>query len=167
MPFITINTPHRGCEFADFLLSKVSEDLKDRVAKAYNTALRKLGEENPDFLAAVNDLTASACVKRDREMGEPEGMFCQSVGSVMPRASGGRFPMNYSFHLVKWFDKRNDGLVGEESFRWGQHYQLLRPAGKRGISHGDMIDLNRENIEEFDVREFYVQLVADLKSRGL
>ena len=39
--------------------------------------------------------------------------------------------------------------------------------GKRGISHGDMIDLNRENFEGFDVREFYVELVADLKKRGL
>ena len=29
-----------------------------------------------------------------------------------------------------------------------------------------MIDLNRQNIQEFDVREFYVQLVADLKKRG-
>ena len=30
-----------------------------------------------------------------------------------------------------------------------------------------MIDLNRENIEGFDVREFYVKLAADLKDRGL
>lgn len=30
-----------------------------------------------------------------------------------------------------------------------------------------MIDLNRENIPDFDVREFYVELVHDLKSRGL
>ena len=37
----------------------------------------------------------------------------------------------------------------------------------RGISHGDVVDLNRENIPGFDVREFYVQLVADLKARGL
>ena len=29
-----------------------------------------------------------------------------------------------------------------------------------------MIDLNRENLPEFDVREFYVQLVRDLKERG-
>ena len=29
-----------------------------------------------------------------------------------------------------------------------------------------MIDLNRENIEGFDVREFYVQLVSDLKKAG-
>ena len=38
--------------------------------------------------------------------------------------------------------------------------------GRRGLSHGDMIDLNRENIPEFDVREFYVSLAADLKQKG-
>ena len=38
--------------------------------------------------------------------------------------------------------------------------------GTRGISHGDVVDLNRENIPGFDVREFYVSLVADLKNRG-
>ena len=30
-----------------------------------------------------------------------------------------------------------------------------------------MIDLNRENIEGFDIREFYVQIVHGLKERGL
>ena len=60
----------------------------------------------------------------------------------------------------------NDGLVGEESFPWGENYQFLTIKGKRGISHGDVIDLNRENIPGFDVREFYVQLVANLKARG-
>lgn len=64
---------------------------------------------------------------------------------------------------MKYFDGPNDGLVGEESFRWGQNYQFLTVSGKRGISHGDMIDLNRENIKGFDVREFYVQLVVDLR----
>ena len=33
--------------------------------------------------------------------------------------------------------------------------------------HGDVIDLNREDIPGFDVREFYVQLVSKLKERGL
>lgn len=33
--------------------------------------------------------------------------------------------------------------------------------------HGDVVDLNRQNIKGFDVREFYVQLVKDLKDRGL
>ena len=30
-----------------------------------------------------------------------------------------------------------------------------------------MIDLNRENIRDFDVREFYVELVNGIKKRGL
>ena len=163
----TINTPHRGCEFADFLLSKAPTSLKEQVANAYNTTLDKLGEKDADFLAAVNDLTASACIPRDQQMGVPEEIFCQSIGSKMDKASGGKFPLNYSYHLVKYFDGPNDGLVSEQSFAWGEQYKLLTPQTNRGISHGDMIDLNRENIDGFDVREFYVQLVSDLKDKGL
>jgi triacylglycerol lipase len=56
--------------------------------------------------------------------------------------------------------------VSVESAKWGERFTLLEPQGKRGISHGDVVDLNRENIRGFDVREFYVKLVADLKRRG-
>ena len=52
------------------------------------------------------------------------------------------------------------------SFPWGAFYQYLMVDGKRGISHGDMIDLNRENIPGFDVREFFVELVHRLKNQG-
>ena len=100
-------------------------------------------------------------------MPTPEGVYCQSVGSVLMRAVHGRFPLNVSYHLVKHFDGENDGLVSETAFAWGEKYTLLKPTGKRGISHGDMIDLSRENIPDFDVREFYVGLVSDLKERGL
>ncbi len=48
----------------------------------------------------------------------------------------------------------------------GNHLTLTA-SGKRGILHGDMIDLNRENIPGFDVREFYAEWVSDLKERGL
>lgn len=170
-PFVasltTINTPHKGCEFAQWLLEKMPEDTKSKLAGAYNSAARKLGDTEPDFLAAVEDLTAKACKKWDETLKMPEGIFCQSVGSVLKSATGGKFPLNFSYHLVKFFDGENDGLVSEKSFRWGEKYTCLKPSGKRGISHGDMIDLNRENIEGFDVREFYVQLVHDLKNRGL
>ena len=57
--------------------------------------------------------------------------------------------------------------LGEDSFKWGEDYKVLRNKYDRGISHGDMIDLNRENIKGFDVREFYVDLVSGLKARGL
>ena len=64
------------------------------------------------------------------------------------------------------FDGENDGLVSVNSMKWGNRFIFLEPKGKRGITHGDVIDLNRKNIKGFDVREFYVDLVNDLKVRG-
>lgn len=75
-------------------------------------------------------------------------------------------PLNTTNAFVKHFDGENDGLVGYDSFKWGSNFIYLKPQGRRGISHGDVIDLNRENIDTFDVREFYVDLVSDLKRRG-
>ena len=162
----TINTPHRGCEFADYLLSRIPKKQQDMVAKSYNAVLRRLGDTKPDFLAAVYDLTADACGRLNEMVKDVPQVYYQSIGSKLNKASGGRFPLNFTYRLVKYFDGKNDGLVGEESFPWGERYRFLEVAGKRGISHGDMIDLNRENFGAFDVREFYVQLVHDLKERG-
>ena len=163
----TINTPHRGCGFADYLLAKIPAAVQARVASAYNAAMRKLGDRDPDFMAAVRDMTAARCTELDHSMLLPEGVFCQSVGSRLNQATNGKFPLNFTYPLVKYFDGPNDGLVAEESFRWGERYDFLTVEGKRGISHGDMIDLNRENIPGFDVREYYVQLVSGLRQRGL
>ena len=163
----TINTPHRGCYFADFLLDKSSQKLKNKVAKTYNSSLKKFGDKNPDFLAAVNNLTKSYCEDFNQRIPLPENIFCQSVGSKVKKATSGKFPLNFSYHLVKLFDGANDGLVSEKSFSWGEKYTFIEPVGTTGISHGDMIDLNRRNFDGFDVREFYVNLVNDLKNRGL
>ncbi len=163
----TINTPHRGCLFVDTLLQYAPTQVADRIALTYNASFQILGDKHPDFMAAVNDLTASACQERNEKLKTPDCVYYQSVGSVLSRALGGRFPLNVSYHLAKYFEGANDGLVSEDSFAFGENYTLLRASGKRGISHGDMIDLNRENIDGFDVREFYVQIVARLKERGL
>ena len=60
----TINTPHRGCEFADYLLTKIPQKQQDAVARTYNSVLRRLGDTNPDFISAVRDLTAEGCGQR-------------------------------------------------------------------------------------------------------
>ncbi len=162
----TVSTPHRGCEFADYLLTRIPQAEQHAVAKTYNAALLKLGDPNPDFLAAVRNLTASYCKEFNDKYPDAAGVLYQSVGSNLNKAGGGRFPLNFTYHLARHFDGVNDGLVSEKSFPWGETFQMLTVNGTRGISHGDMIDLNRENIPEFDVREFYVQLVAKLKQSG-
>lgn len=163
----TINTPHRGCIFADRLLERIPSKVQNKVADTYNTALKKLGDPAPDFMAAVRDLTSSHCTSFDGETPIPDGVYCQSVGSRQNSLSSGKFPLNMAYHLVKFYDGENDGIVGLNSFAWGSRYQLITTAGKRGITHLDIIDMNRENIPGFDVREFYVRLVSDLRQQGL
>lgn len=162
----TINTPHRGCRFADYLLDKASDSFRDSVAKRYNSALKRFGDTNPDFISAVTDLTASKCEQFNMTCHDVPTVYYQSVGSKALRATGGKFPLNLSYNLVKHFDGENDGLVSVDSMKWGEKFTLLTPKGRRGITHGDVVDLNRENIKGFDVREFYVSLVNDLKNKG-
>lgn len=164
----TINTPHKGCIYVDELLKKSSDKLQTYVAGRYNRTYRFLGDHDPDFLAAVRDLSASSCQEFNRQITYvPEGIFCQSVGSVIKRFYAAKFPMILAYPWAKWFDGEGDGLVGAESFPWGERYTLLSPKWKRSINHCDMTDLYRRNHKHFDVREFYVQLVSDLRERGL
>ncbi len=163
----TVCTPHHGCIFADKLLEKAPESLKRNIARKYNAALRRLGDKKPDFLAAVSDLTASSCEKFNAEVPDNENVYYQSVAAIMNSWTSGKFPMNLSNLLVRPFDGENDGLVSVGSARWGDNCKIVTVEGTRGISHGDMIDLNRENIDGFDVRELYVEIVSGLKAIGL
>ncbi len=163
----TINTPHRGCLFAERLLSLASARFKRYVSTAYNVTLRDLGDEDPDFMAAVTDLTAAECKARNEKLTLPDGIYTQSVGSVIRKWHSGQFPLNLSYHYVKKYDGPNDGLVGESSFSWGEKYTLISVEGEHGVSHGDVVDLTRSNVKGFDVLEFYSALVEDLKARGL
>lgn len=161
-----INTPNHGCQFAEYLLNKAPEGFKKKVASAYNHTLKKLGDKAPDFIAGVTDLTFDKVEKLNKKMPSSKKVYYQEFGSILKRARGGRFPLNLTNNFVGLFDGRNDGLVGEESFQLDENYKLIEAPFDRGISHGDVIDLNRENIKGYDVREFYVQLVSDLKKKG-
>lgn len=163
----TINTPHKGCIFADYLLEKVPEKMRNTIANKYNTALMKLGDTNPDFIAAVTGLTASQCKVMNETTVDIPSVYYQSVGSKINHARSGKFPLNIAYPFVRHFDGDNDGLVSVKSAQWGDNFNMISISGRRGISHADIIDLNRENIRGFDIREFYVNLVEDLRKRGL
>ena len=161
-----INTPNHGCLFADYLMNKAPKRLKKRVAGGYNFTLRKLGDKEPDFIAGVTDLTQPETEKINKQMPMSDKVYYQAYGSVLHRASGSTLPFNLAGAFIKYFDGPNDGMVGVESFPIDKDFTLIETTNPRGLSHGDVIDLNRENIKGFDVREFYVQLVKDLKDKG-
>ena len=167
----TINTPHQGCEYAERLLNWAPVKAKRVLSSLANMVFRKLGDKDPDVLSAVEELTSSRCRELDAVTSDfdyaEHGVYTQSVGSGMKYARSGVIPLNMSCLLIDRTDGPNDGLVGQASFRWGEDYTFLDNGQKRGISHGDMIDLTRGEIPGFDVCAFYVGLVSRLRQRGL
>lgn len=161
----TINTPHQGCDMVDYLLGKFSPKTCDWIADKYNSIFTKLGDKNPDFLAGINDLSAVKIKSLEPMMTDSPDVSYRSYMSVMKNVFSAGFPLNLGYLIIKKLNGQSDGLVWVESAKHGQ-FQLVKASGVRGISHGDTIDLFRENIEGYDVREFYVNLVAELKNQG-
>lgn len=161
----TINTPHKGCDMVDYLLNKIPSSIVSFISKRYNGIFSKLGDENPDFMAGIHDLSAVRAEKYDEEMPDSPFVSYRSVMTVMRSASSAGFPLNIGYRMIKKLNGENDGLVWERSAVHGD-YRLIRPESKRGISHGDVIDLNREDITGFDVREFYVDILFRLRQEG-
>ncbi|HEX3026238.1 MAG TPA: hypothetical protein VHR42_03295 [Clostridia bacterium] len=77
------------------------------------------------------------------------------------------FPLNLGYAVLRRAEGENDGFVSIESSKWGDYLGCFSTKRRRGVSHGDMIDLMRENIREFDVCECYVDVVKGLKAKGL
>ena len=161
----TVNTPHGGCDMVDHLLAMLPDKFVHWVEKKYNSVFHKLGDKAPDFLAGINDLRPASIAALEAEMTDSPEVSYRSFMSIMKNASSAGFPLNLGYRIIKKLNGENDGLVWEKSAEHGS-FRMIRPVGKRGISHGDMIDLFRENIDGFDVREFYIGLAADLKKQG-
>lgn len=166
----TINTPHHGCAWVDGLLEKIPQHIAEKIAAHYEKIFRGLGDQSPDFLAGVHDLTAVNCAAFHASHPiEPE-IPHHCIMSEMRNALSAPFPLWLGYLCIKKQNRndRCDGLVPVDSARLeGARFTMIPKTKFRGISHGDMIDLNRENIEDFDVREFYVGIVKELKERGL
>lgn len=165
----TINTPHMGCAFVDFILHKVSKKIIQFISKRYNTVFKKLGDINPDFYSGLCDLTVEKCTAFNEEVLDKETILYQCVMSKMKSPFSAGFPLNIGYLFAKHFGGDNDGLVTINSAKYGERelLEIVTVKGRRGVSHGDMIDLMRENIKGFDVREFYVHLVKNLKENNL
>ncbi|MBQ1537056.1 MAG: triacylglycerol lipase [Ruminococcus sp.] len=163
----TINTPHFGCEWVDNVLKKAPQGLKEFCDRKYNRLFSRLGDRDPHFLLGVGELTKAACERFEAEVPDSPNVRYHSVMSRMVTSRAAGFPLNLGYFLNKPYTKLgNDGLVPVESALRGERRSMVPDTRKRGISHGDMIDLFRENIDGFDVREYYVQLVKELKEAG-
>ena len=164
----TINTPHYGCKYIGKILKKIPEKTILAIGNGYDSIFTRLGDDAPDFFGGLANLTDRECGRLNEIMKDDPNVLYQSAGSRMRKASGAPFPLNLGYSIIKSAGEGgNDGLVPTKSMEWGNFLGVLNPKDKQGISHGDVIDLWRKDMEGFDVCEFYVDLVHKLKMNGL
>ncbi len=163
----SIGTPHKGCKFVDRLLGVFPDKFVLALAKKYNSAYLKLGDKTPDFYSGIYDLTTSKCAEFNEKVPNKDGVLYQSIASKMSSMFSAGFPLNIGYALIKHSEGDNDGFVTVESSKHGDFLGCFSTKRKRGVSHGDMIDLMRENINGFDVCEVYIDIVKGLKLKGM
>jgi triacylglycerol lipase len=144
----TMCTPHRGCDYGAVILRLLPRPAKWALRAGYERAHRRDDVPSPDLLAMARDMTPSQCQLLNEMMVDAPVVLYQSAGVTLA--------------LGPW-----DGVVPTSSMQWGDWLGLIRPSGPVGITHSDAVDLTGVDVGGFDVTEWYVQLVAGLKDRGL
>jgi triacylglycerol lipase len=163
----TVNTPHRGCNYARKLMERIPSAAINAMDGRYEAIFTRLGDPDPNFLGGIVDLTDTECARLNALMPDAPGVRYQSVGSQIESVFAIGFPFNIGYSLIYPIEGPNDGLVATSSMAWGDFLGIVTSTEKKGISHADMIDLTRKDVPGFDVCGFYQTLVAELKSRGL
>lgn len=161
----TISTPHMGCRFIDKLLGILPDRFIRFLDRIVNKTFGRLGDKKPDFYNAVHQFTTEHSAQFNKTVTNDPQVYYQSYVSRM-RSFFSDSLLCIPYLMIKPLEGKNDGLVSIESAKWGDFRGVLCSSGWRGISHGDIIDLKREDYRGYDVVEAYVGIVSDLKKKG-
>ena len=159
----TVGTPHHGSQVTD-LANKLPDSLYRKVADFMDKRYKSFGDENPDFYTACHQFNSDYAEKFNEEVKDSDKVYYQSYTSVMKNVFS--FDILAATYLMLRKYGRNDGLVTVESAKWGNFKGVYESKRVRGISHGDTIDLKREDYKGYDPREAYVEIVSELKEMG-
>ena len=161
----TINTPHRGSELIT-ILNKLPDHIYRYIAQALGNPFKLAGEKEPDVYNSSKQLDPVFCEQFNIDNPDSEKVYYQSYTSVMKGMFSDTLLSIPYFMMRTQKCKRSDGLVNESSAVWGEFRGTLTGSRHRGVSHGDMIDLKREDIRGFDVQKVFYDIVCELKIKG-
>lgn len=161
----TMSTPHRGSELLN-ILNKLPDGIYHLVSSMFDRTYRRFGDANPDCYHASKQLSSEFCQEFNEKYPDSPKVYYQSYASIVKHTLGDNLLSIPNLLMFFAGASKNDGLVTAESAKWGNFKKTFVSTGRRGISHGDMIDLKREDYKGFDVIEAYVEIVAQLKEMG-
>lgn len=161
----TISTPHRGSELINYL-DRLPDSLYRFLASWFDKSFRHIGDQTPDCYHASKQLSPAFCREFNEKYPDAAEVYYQSYATAMKHPLGDSL-LTIPYILMRLAGiKENDGLVAVASAKWGVYKETFISTGRRGISHGDIIDLKREDYKGFDVLEAYVKIVRELKEKG-
>lgn len=160
----TMNTPHRGCRFVDYAC-RLPDGLYRLVASCFDRTFSRFGDRNPDFYTATHQFSTRESEEFNRQVPDVPGVYYQSYTSRMKNPFS-HLLLAVPYCMIRPLEGENDGLVSVTSAKWGEFQGVFSNSHTRGISHGDIIDLKREDYKGFDVVETYIQIVSKLKEKG-
>lgn len=161
----TMSTPHRGSELLN-ILNKLPDGIYHLVSSMFDFTYRRLGDANPDCYHASKQLSCEFCQEFNEKYPDSPRVYYQSYASCVKHTLGDNLLSIPNLLMFFAGASKNDGLVTIDSAKWGNFKKTFISTGRRGISHGDMIDLKREDYKGFDVIEAYVEIVSELKNMG-
>lgn len=160
----TISTPHHGSKLID-ILHKIPKPIFAVIGKTINRYFSLLGDKRADVFTASRQLSKGYSTYFNSEVTDCKGVYYQSYATVMNNPFSD-YILTIPYTLIRLTEGKNDGLVSVESSKWGDFKGVLSTRYTRGISHGDIIDLRRNDYEGFDAREKFVEIVSQLKDMG-
>lgn len=160
----TVNTPHHGCRFVDYAC-RLPDSLYHMIARYFDWTFHKFGDRNPDFYTATHQFSTTESRHFNEEVKDSPNVCYQSYTSMMKYCFSDTL-LTIPYCLIWFLEGPNDGLVSIASAKWGNFRGIIHNKRSRGISHGDIIDLKREDYKGFDIIEQYVQIVSELKEMG-
>ena len=168
----TVSTPHHGSRTVD-VFTGMPTPFRRMVAGPVNAWFWLIGDRRPDFYSSIESMSTDFMTQFNIDHPDDPRVYVQSFAGRMDTVWSDPL-IAPAFAVVYWFDGPNDGLVSVESAQWGNFRGVIRSASHRGVSHADTTDYRRMNFSLWasddgiaDIREFYIELAADLKSMGL
>jgi len=156
----TISTPHHGSVVAD-----LTQNLKSLHTKSAKRSLEDLSrlynDIYPDIYAAGYELTTTNMKEFNRIVTMDDRVYFQSIYSTMSKASDDPI-FTASYKYIKGIEGENDGLVSEDSAKWGNNITKV----KGGISHGQIIDIMGKDLFDMKIPNIYLRIVNDLRQKG-
>ncbi len=157
----TLCTPHKGSPIATALL-KLPEWFLIFVSFWLNFWYRIFGDKHPDALAVCRELALVDRVE-DSAMNISPKIYCQSYSSTL-KSGKDDFLMGIPLIFSHYYeDKASDGLVSEDSARFGNYRGSCVNAS---VSHNEIVDFLADKQTQEKIYTFYTDLCQDLARRG-